>query len=102
MSQIISLIAALVILAAAIIGARGDLPWWVVLITALIFAGWVIGTFYSRLKTAIRGLLRGRRAKKLAWQHWGELRRLAAELRKMTESNTTEMVSTVYNLWRDS
>lgn len=97
-SQIVSLITALILLAVAIASGTGRLPWWVVLIAVLVFVGWVGITFRSRLSTAIRNWLQRRHEQDMARQHWAELRRLTAELRTATESNRTEMASIIYNL----
>lgn len=47
MSQVISLIAAVILLVTTIASAVGGLPWWVVLIAVLLFLSWVASTSVS-------------------------------------------------------
>ncbi|MFC2003446.1 hypothetical protein ACFLV4_05840 [Chloroflexota bacterium] len=98
MGQIVSLITALILLAAAIVSGQGDIPWWVVLIVVLTFVGWVIITNHHRISSTIKDLIQHRREEKFSKQQWGELRQLAIRLQVTTESGRREIASEIYEL----
>lgn len=98
MNQIISLITSLILLAVTIASARGNFPWWVVLIAVLVFVGWVIGTNYRRVFSAIKNLFEHKREQEFTKRHWGELRKLAVRLQEITESGRREIASEIYEL----
>ncbi|MDO8717207.1 MAG: hypothetical protein Q7J73_10470, partial [Dehalococcoidales bacterium] len=100
MSQIISLITAVVFLVATIISVRGDLPWWVILLAVLAVVGTAFPTIRSKLSKMISKYKCGRREKKLVRQEWTELRKLAAALLEITESNRMKVESTIYEIAR--
>jgi len=98
MSQIISLITAVVFLIATIISVIGDLPWWVILVAILLFVVSVAPAIYHRVSAAFIKYRYQRVEQELVEQHWGELKKLAVEMQQITESNRVEMASIICDL----
>jgi len=95
---ILRLLAVVILLVSAIISALGNLPWWVVLILALLFVALPAPKAYRWFSSILRKRGQQRREQKLVERHWQDLTRLATELQAMTESSRMEIIGTIFDL----
>lgn len=98
MIEIISLITVVIALITALLSAFGRVPWWAFFIPVGVF---VLGTAPRWVKwclTAPRRWRLERKERKLLEGYWEELRKLAEELRDMTEPGRAEFAHEIFVL----
>ena len=98
LETVIRLITAVIPLIAVILSIYGGLPWEVVLAIALGALVLVVPKAYGWFSVALQKRAKQQKEQQLVERHWGELRRLAAELQEVTESNRVEIAGTVFDI----
>lgn len=93
--RLISLATAVIFLIATVVSVVGELPWWIIVVAVLLFVGSISPALYSKVSSALAKRKQKKQERKLVYQHWGELRRLAAALLEVTESSRTEIASII-------
>lgn len=92
------LITAIILLMSAILSVFGNFPWWVVPILAFVFLSLAGPKAYKLFTSTLQKRAKQKKEQQLVERHWGELRRLAADLQGVTEPNRVEIAGTVFNI----